>query len=49
MTTFDAAWAGAYVHGLAGILAGRALGDGTLAGDVAEALPGAVGAVEAQA
>jgi ADP-dependent NAD(P)H-hydrate dehydratase / NAD(P)H-hydrate epimerase len=36
---FDAAWAGAYVHGLAGTLAARDLGDGTLAGDVAERLP----------
>jgi hydroxyethylthiazole kinase-like uncharacterized protein yjeF len=49
MSAFDAAWAGAYVHGLAGILAGRTLGEGTLAGDVAEALAGAVGTVEAQA
>ncbi len=49
LSAFDAAWAGAYVHGLAGILAGRALGDGTLAGDVAELLPEALRTVEAQA
>ncbi|MGE5227907.1 MAG: NAD(P)H-hydrate dehydratase [Planctomycetaceae bacterium] len=49
MSAYDAAWAGAYVHGLAGILAGGAVGEGTLAGDVAEALPAAVAAVEAQA
>jgi NAD(P)H-hydrate epimerase len=30
----EAAAAGAYVHGLAGVLAGRDLGDGALAGDV---------------
>ena len=39
---FDAAWAGAYVHGLAGVLAGGDLHDGTLAGDVAERLPEAI-------
>ena len=38
----DAASAGAYVHGLAGILAGRALGEGTLASDVAGHIPAAV-------
>lgn len=46
---FDAAWAGAYVHGLAGILAGRDLGEGTLAGDVAERIADAIAMVEAQA
>src|SRR5439155_1265775 len=35
---FAAAWSGAYLHGLAGIAAGRALAEGTLAGDVAERL-----------
>jgi ADP-dependent NAD(P)H-hydrate dehydratase / NAD(P)H-hydrate epimerase len=39
---FEAAWAGAYVHGLAGILAGADLGDGVVAGDVAERLPEAM-------
>jgi hydroxyethylthiazole kinase-like uncharacterized protein yjeF len=39
---FDAAWAGAYVHGLAGVLAAADLDDGTLAGDVAERLPEAI-------
>jgi len=38
----DAAAAGAYVHGLAGILAGRAAGEGTVAGDVVARLPQAV-------
>jgi NAD(P)H-hydrate epimerase len=42
---FGAAWAGAYLHGLAGILAGSDSGDGTLAGDVAENLPEAVSMV----
>jgi NAD(P)H-hydrate epimerase len=38
----DAAAAGAYLHGLAGTLAGRSLGEGTLASDVAAHLPEAV-------
>jgi NAD(P)H-hydrate epimerase len=43
----DAAAAGAYLHGLAGTLAGRSLGEGTLASDVAAHLPAAVARVEA--
>jgi ADP-dependent NAD(P)H-hydrate dehydratase / NAD(P)H-hydrate epimerase len=39
---FDAAWAGAYLHGLAGILAGRQHGDGTVAGDIPDLLPAAI-------
>jgi hydroxyethylthiazole kinase-like uncharacterized protein yjeF len=39
---FDAAWAGAYLHGLAGILAGRATGEGTMAGDIPDLLPAAI-------
>jgi NAD(P)H-hydrate epimerase len=46
---FSASWAAAYVHGLAGVLAGRDLGTGVVAGDVAERLPEAFAAVEAQA
>jgi NAD(P)H-hydrate epimerase len=46
---FSAAWSGAYVHGLAGIFAGRDRGEGTVAGDVAERLPEAVDAVREQA
>jgi len=46
---FTAAWAGAYVHGIAGIVAGRTLGDGTAAGDVAESLPAAVDLIGSQA
>jgi NAD(P)H-hydrate epimerase len=42
----DAAAAGAYLHGLAGALAGRETGEGTLAGDVAARLPEAVELVE---
>jgi NAD(P)H-hydrate epimerase len=38
----DAASAGAYVHGLAGILAGRSSGEGTLAIDIARHVPEAV-------
>jgi hydroxyethylthiazole kinase-like uncharacterized protein yjeF len=45
---FAAAWAGAYVHGLAGIVAGRELADGTVAGDVAERLPAAIDLVRRQ-
>ena len=41
----DAATAGAFIHGLAGTLAGRSLGEGTLAGDVIERLPDAMSAV----
>lgn len=40
---FEAAWAAAYVHGLAGALAAGGVGvQGVLAGDVAETLPHAV-------
>ena len=45
----DAASAGAYVHGLAGILAGRSLGEGTLASDIAAHLPEAVNRVRENA
>jgi NAD(P)H-hydrate repair Nnr-like enzyme with NAD(P)H-hydrate dehydratase domain len=38
----DAAAAAAYLHGVAGIVAGRRTGDGTLAGDIARAIPEAV-------
>ena len=38
----DAASAGAYVHGLAGMFAGGSLGEGTLASDVAARVPDAV-------
>ncbi len=41
----DAASAGAYVHGLAGILAGRSSGEGTLASDIARCVPEAVNRV----
>ena len=43
---FDAAWAAAFVHGLAGRFAGaETRGRGVLAGDVAESLPPALAAV----
>jgi hydroxyethylthiazole kinase-like uncharacterized protein yjeF len=45
MSPVDAAWAGAYLHGLAGILAGRGTGEGTVASDVATHLPQAVARV----
>jgi ADP-dependent NAD(P)H-hydrate dehydratase / NAD(P)H-hydrate epimerase len=38
----DAASAGAFLHGVAGHLAGRATGDGTMASDIAARLPEAV-------
>ena len=40
-----AAWAGAYVHGIAGLAAGERTGDGTVAGDVADLLPEAIARV----
>jgi NAD(P)H-hydrate epimerase len=42
---FEAAWAGAYVHGLAGGIAARAGSHGVLAWDVAEALQEAIAQV----
>jgi len=42
----DAASAAAYVHGVAGSLAGRSTGDGTLAGDITAAIPEAVAHTE---
>jgi NAD(P)H-hydrate epimerase len=41
----EAATAGAFLHGLAGRLAGASLGEGTLAGDVVERIPDAIGSV----
>jgi NAD(P)H-hydrate epimerase len=41
----EAAAAGAYLHGLAGLFAGRDLGEGALAGDVLERIPEAVARV----
>jgi NAD(P)H-hydrate epimerase len=38
----DAATAGAYVHGVAGEVAGERLGEGAVSGDVATAIPEAV-------
>jgi ADP-dependent NAD(P)H-hydrate dehydratase / NAD(P)H-hydrate epimerase len=38
----DAGSAAAYLHGMAGMLAGRRTGDGTLAGDIARAIPDAI-------
>ncbi len=43
--TLDAATAGAFLHGVAGRLAGRNLGEGTLAGDVVERIPEAIAAM----
>jgi hydroxyethylthiazole kinase-like uncharacterized protein yjeF len=43
------AWAGAYLHGLAGLGAGERFGDGTVAGDVAEFLPDAIARVQGRA
>jgi NAD(P)H-hydrate epimerase len=42
----ESAAAAAYLHGLAGLLAGRDLGEGTLAGDVVDRIPEAIGRVE---
>ena len=49
LVAFDAAWAGVYLHGLAGTLAGGTRGEGTVAGEVADRLPDAVAAVREQA
>ncbi len=46
---FAAAWAGAYIHGVAGIVAGRSWGEGSVAGDVAERLPDAIERIRRQA
>jgi len=46
---FAAAWAGAYLHGVAGIVAGSEFAEGTSAGDVAERLPEAIELVRRQA
>ena len=43
---FAAAWAGAYLHGLAGILAAGEVGEGIVAGDVAARLPAAIARVK---
>jgi ADP-dependent NAD(P)H-hydrate dehydratase / NAD(P)H-hydrate epimerase len=42
----EAAWAGAYLHGLAGSLAGREAGDGVVAGDLIPSIPRAVAHIE---
>ena len=42
VSPLEAASAGAYLHGLAGILAGAELGEGTLAGDLVGLIPAAV-------
>ena len=42
----EAAAAGAYLHGLAGLFAGRDLGEGAMAGDVLQRVPEAVAHVE---
>jgi NAD(P)H-hydrate epimerase len=42
---FAAAWAGAYLHGLAGLAAAGRAGDGTVAVDVADRLPDAIARV----
>jgi NAD(P)H-hydrate epimerase len=44
---FAAAWAGAFLHGLAGLAAAERTGDGTVAADVADRLPDAIARVEA--
>jgi hydroxyethylthiazole kinase-like uncharacterized protein yjeF len=49
LDVFDAAWVGAYAHGLAGTIAAEERGvTGVLAGDVAEALPDAVDRLRAK-
>jgi NAD(P)H-hydrate epimerase len=45
LAPLDAATAGAYIHGIAGALAGREKGEGATAGDVLSRVPDAVGEV----
>jgi NAD(P)H-hydrate epimerase len=47
MDPLEAASAGAYLHGVAGMMAGGALGEGAMARDIADRLPGAVERVRA--
>ena len=49
LVPFEAAWAGAYIHGVAGVVAGRSRAEGTIAGDVAASLPDAVELIRGQA
>jgi len=49
LAMFDAATAGAYVHGLAGTLAGERLGEGTTAIDVLHRIPFAIRRVKGEA
>jgi NAD(P)H-hydrate epimerase len=42
----DAASAAAYLHGLAGLLAGAERGEGAVAGDLIDAIPRAVARLE---
>ncbi len=46
LTGVEAAWAGAYLHGLSGVLAGLRTGESTLAGDVVDRIPDAIENVE---
>lgn len=48
-TVYDAAWAGAYLHGLAGTLAAERRGEGVTAGDVLAALPDAIARIRGRA
>ena len=45
-TPLESAAASAYLHGLAGVFAGRDLGEGALAGDVLERVPEALARME---
>ena len=48
LSSFDAAMAGAFVHGVAGRIAAAEHGEGTMASDVAEQLPAAVAVVRGE-
>ena len=48
VSPWDAGWAAIYLHGLAGLMAGREAGDGVVAGDIIPLIAEAIAQVEAE-
>jgi NAD(P)H-hydrate repair Nnr-like enzyme with NAD(P)H-hydrate dehydratase domain len=48
VSPWDAGWSAAYLHGLAGMMAGREAGEGVVAGDILPLITEAVAQVEAE-
>jgi ADP-dependent NAD(P)H-hydrate dehydratase / NAD(P)H-hydrate epimerase len=48
VSPWDAGWAAAFLHGLAGMMAGREVGEGVVAGDILPLIAEAVAQVEAE-